>query len=198
VLASSFATDGEAQAWLGWHAEQHQEAFPDRIYVPPGVGEFWAWYSRARREGAKAGRGDGELRAGYLIFLADSHWAPKRAPWNGWAKQWAEFVEAAVDARPAPEAAPQVQPDTPAGRAWGRALARMREAGQTYALGWVQKLEAVDLLGRVLELRAADSFALTWFQEHYGGLLSEVLAEDGLTLSLTAPEGPTQLAGGMT
>ena len=182
----TLATDLEAKAWLGWHADQHHERFgTGRHYTEPRAGEFWAWYSTARAKST-----DAELRAGYLVFLADEHWAKARAPWAAWAKQWGDFVNRALDAAEAEPAIPPVDfPDTEAGRAWRLACDRLAESGRVYAAEQLsQQLQPVALAGGVLELQARDAYALGWVREHYGGVLEEVLAEAGLTPNLKSAD----------
>jgi hypothetical protein len=109
----SFATDTDAKEWLAWHADAHQQAFPGRIYTPPGVGPFWGWYVAARAELKRTGSTDADLRAGYLFFLTDEHWAPKGCPWAAWAKQWGDLVEKARARLPEQEAREVLEGEDP-------------------------------------------------------------------------------------
>jgi hypothetical protein len=105
------------------------------------------------------------------------------------AEHWNTYAsELAKSEPPSPSAA--VLPDTPAGRAWGSLLKQFLTDGRNYAVEQLRsRLQAIDLRGAELVLEAADRYARTWTLEHYGGLLTDALAAQGLTVSIIAPEG---------
>ena len=67
--------------------------------------------------------------------------------------------------------------DTPSAEdIWRFALDAVRQEGKTYALGWLEKMRALDLLDGALILGVPDLFFRDWVDEHYGHYLKNLLA----------------------
>ncbi len=69
--------------------------------------------------------------------------------------------------------------DPTAGNLWEKALDRLRLEGKTYALGFLDRMRALDLKDGQLILGVPDLFLRDWVDEHYKGYLLTVFAEAG-------------------
>jgi hypothetical protein len=77
--------------------------------------------------------------------------------------------------QPPPRPVLPTMPDSPAGRLWGSALARIDADGKASALEWLAKVRPVALSGDVLVLEAQDRFCVNWIEDHYLAFLAETL-----------------------
>lgn len=68
-------------------------------------------------------------------------------------------------------------PNTAAGVFWGRALEILRSWEKDYALEWLERMRPTDALNGELHLEAPDKHFVSWVEDHYQDLLTEVLAE---------------------
>ena len=79
------STDESGDAFFAWT----QDSRVDRGHVreaPPLVG-LSAWFSTAMME---VGGDFDRLKAGWLAYLGDPYWKPRKNPWAGWLKKWRE------------------------------------------------------------------------------------------------------------
>ena len=88
---------------------------------------------------------------------------------------------------------PPTQLSPSAGEIWEKTLERVRSEGKTYALGWLERMRALDLGEGALILGVPDRFFQDWVDEHYRDYLLKLLEDqrtgiDRLEYQVVAPE----------
>lgn len=134
---------------------------------PPHPRQLSTWLSRAMGE---VGGDVARLRAGWLAFAADPHWAPKQAPWAGWLAQWERFVPAGrpVDVPSRPDA-----------------------AALTEVLGLIGDSYLGTQFAQLRWRRAAAGLVGTTDDPFFGNFTRDIVAKLGLPLIVESPPLPT-------
>lgn len=117
-----------------------------------------------------------DLLVAYEDFLEDISFKNKTHPTAVFMSDgvWSTRIPPAPPAPPPPPPnAPAVDPE--AEKIWAAVLQRLRDEGKTYALEWLIKLVPIEVAGNELTLWIQDHFYLDWLQDHYGGLLTNML-----------------------
>ena len=58
---------------------------------------------------------------------------------------------------------------------WGKTLALLREDGKSYALTWLDRMQAIEVREGALILGVPDRFFRDWVDDHYRPLLEDAL-----------------------
>ena len=95
-------------------------------------------------------------------------------------KVWGRYVPPLPHEVSEASGPPSVDASTEAGRAWKDCLTWLYENGKRYALTWLDKAQAVEVVDGHLLLAVPDLYFRQWVEEHYGPMVSAVARDLGL------------------
>lgn len=183
VSADAPASQGsESQAAAFFEAFQDERGKAFRGVPREAMPAAWAdWYRQAL---PKVGGDEGRLLAACRGYL-QSDWGRSRQP-VGTAlafctpKVWGRYVPPLQHEAPTESGPPSVDASTEAGRLWKECLTWLYENGKRYALTWLDKAQAVEVVDGHLLLSVPDLYFRQWVEEHYGPMVNLVAQDLGL------------------